>query len=182
MARGIQATSNAERLALCEQDIRRPTLRMGSCNDQMGPETRWQFKDDFTWFTQGMGGDHQVKFGVDYNWIDFAADSVGNFAGQFRFATDEPFDPDNPETHPIQYSQTQPRYDRVPVHHFSIYTQDDWTSERLTLNLGLRYDIQVGTFNEDIPGHPVPAAYPVARRRRRPGRRQQLGTANRVRL
>ena len=141
---------NAERLALCDVNIRRPDLRTGSCNDQMGPETRWQFKDDFTWFTQGMGGDHQVKFGVDYNWIDFSADSTGNYAGRFNFDTNEPFDPNNPDTHPIQYSQTQPRYDRVPVHHFSIYTQDDWTSERLTVNLGLRYDLQVGPINEDI--------------------------------
>ena len=151
---------NAERLALCEQDIRRPTLRMGSCNDQMGPETRWQFKDDFTLFQQGMGGDHQLKVGVDYNWIDFAADSVGNYAGRFVFDTDEPFDPNNPETHPIQYSQTQPRYDRVPVHHFSVYTQDDWTSDRFTLNLGLRYDLQVGTFNEDIRDIQFPLPIP----------------------
>ncbi len=141
---------NSERLALCEMNIRRPTLRTGSCNDQMGPETRWQFKDDFTLFQQGFGGDHQIKFGVDYNWIDFAADSVGNYSGRFTFDTDEAFDPNDPETHPIQYTQTQPRYDRVPVHHFSIYTQDDWSTDRLTLNLGLRYDLQVGTFNEDI--------------------------------
>ena len=151
---------NAERLALCEQDIRRPTLRMGSCNDQMGPETRWQFKDDFTWFTQGMGGDHQVKFGVDYNWIDFAADSVGGYSGRFNFDTDEPFDPNNPDTHPIQYTQRQPVFDRVPVHHFSIYTQDDWTSERLTLNLGLRYDLQVGPMNEDIGDIQFPLPIP----------------------
>ncbi len=151
---------NAERLALCEQDIRRPTLRMGSCNDQMGPETRWQFKDDFTWFTQGIGGDHQVKFGVDYNWIDFAADSVGGFAGQFRFDTDEPFDPNNPGTFPTRYTQTEPRYDRVPVHHFSVYTQDDWTSDRLTLNLGLRYDLQVGPMNEDIRDIQFPLPIP----------------------
>ncbi len=151
---------NAERLALCEQDIRRPTLRMGSCNDQMGPETRWQFKDDFTWFTQGMGGDHQVKFGVDYNWIDFAADSVGGYSGRFNFDTDEPFDPNNPDTHPIQYTQRQPVFDRVPVHHFSIYTQDDWTSDRFTLNLGLRYDLQVGPFNEDIRDIQFPLPIP----------------------
>ena len=151
---------NAERLALCDQEIRRPDLRTGSCNDQMGPETRWQFKDDFTWFTQGMGGDHQVKFGVDYNWIDFEADSTGRYNGRFTFDTNEPFDPNNPETHPIQYVQRQPVYDRVPVHHFSIYTQDDWTSDRLTLNLGLRYDLQVGPFNEDIRDIQFPLPIP----------------------
>ena len=151
---------NAERLANCEVDIRRPDLRLGSCNDQMGPETRWQFKNDFTVFRPGMGGDHQLKVGVDYNWIDFKADSLGNFAGQFRFDTNDPYDPDDPETHPFQYRQTQPRYDRVPVHHFSAYVQDDLTSNRLTLNLGLRYDLQVGTFNEDIRDISFPLAIP----------------------
>ena len=151
---------SAERLALCDQQIYRPDLRTGSCNDQMGPETRWQFKDDFTWFTQGPGGDHQVKFGVDYNWIDFEADSTGRYNGRFTFDTNEPFDPNNPETFPIQYRQRQPVYDRVPVHHFSIYTQDDLTSDRLTVNLGLRYDLQVGTFNEDIQDIQFPLPIP----------------------
>lgn len=151
---------NAERLANCEVDIRRPDLRLGSCNDQMGPETRWQFKNDFTQFRPGIGGDHQLKIGVDYNWIDFHADSLGNYAGQFRFDTNDPYDPDNPETHPHQYRQTQPRYDRVPVHHLSAYVQDDLTSNRLTLNLGLRYDLQVGTFNEDIRDISFPLPIP----------------------
>ncbi len=141
---------NAERLALCDVAIRRPNLRTGSCNDQMGPEYRWQVKDDVTLFHQGFGGTHQIKFGFDYNWIDFSADIVNNYSGTFTFDTNDPFDPNNPDTHPIQYSQSEPRYDEVPVHHFSAYVQDDWVSDRLTLNLGLRYDLQSGTFNEDI--------------------------------
>ncbi len=151
---------SAERLALCDQNIRRPDLRTGSCNDQMGPETRWQFKDDFTWFTPGMGGDNQVKIGVDYNYIEFKADILNNYSGTFTFDTNEPFDPNNPETHPIQYTQSNPRFDDVPVHHFSVYAQDDWSSNRLTLNLGLRYDLQVGTFNEDIRDVQFPLPVP----------------------
>ena len=151
---------NAERLADCEVNIRRPDLRTGSCNDQMGPETRWQFKNDFTLFQPGIGGDHQMKIGVDYNWIDFKADSLGNYAGRFTFETNDPFDPNDPDTYPAQYTQSQPRYDRVPVHHFSVYAQDDLTSDRLTVNLGLRYDLQVGTFNEDIRDIQFPLAIP----------------------
>ena len=166
---------NAERLALCDQEIRRPDLRTGSCNDQMGPETRWQFKDDFTWFTQGPGGDHQVKFGVDYNWIDFEADSTGRYNGRFIFDTNEPFDPNNPDTHPIQYIQRQPVYDRVPVHHFSIYTQDDITSDRLTLNLGLRYDLQAGPMNEDIRDIQFPLPIPFHEGAERRGDKNNWG-------
>lgn len=151
---------NPERLANCSVNIRRPDLRTGSCNDQMGPETRWQFKDDFTLFRPGFGGDHQLKIGVDYNWIDFKADSLGNYAGRFTFETNDPFDEDDPETYPSQYVQSQPRYDRVPVHHVSAYVQDDVTADRLTLNLGLRYDLQVGTFNEDIRDISFPLPIP----------------------
>ncbi len=149
-----------ERLGLCDVNIRRPNLRTGSCNDQMGPEYRWQFKDDLTLFRQGFGGTHQLKLGFDYNWIDFSADIVNNYAGTFTFDTNAPFDTNDPDTYPIQYSQSQPRYDEVPVHHFSVYAQDDWVSDRLTLNLGLRYDLQSGTFNEDITSIQFPIPVP----------------------
>ncbi len=166
---------NAERLALCDVNIRRPNLRTGSCNDQMGPEYRWQFKNDMTVFREGFGGTHQLKFGFDYNWIDFSADVVNNYSGTFIFDTNEAFDPANPATHPIQYSQSQPRYDEVPVHHFSIYAQDDWVSNRLTLNLGLRYDLQSGTFNEDIREIQFPLPVPFHEGADRRGDLDNLG-------
>ncbi len=166
---------NAERLALCDLEIRRPNLRTGSCNDQMGPEYRWQFKDDFTLFREGLGGTHQIKFGVDYNWIDFSADIVNNYSGTFTFDTNDPYDPNDPATHPIQYSQSEPRYDDVPVHHFSVYAQDDWVSDRLTLNLGLRYDLQSGTFNEDIREIQFPLPVPFHEGADRRGDLDNLG-------
>ncbi|HXV63391.1 MAG TPA: TonB-dependent receptor, partial [Vicinamibacteria bacterium] len=139
------------RLALCETEIFRPTLRTGSCNDQMGPETRWQFKDDFTYFRPNWGGDHQLKLGVDYNYVQFKADILNQYNGRFTFATDAPFNENDPETYPVNYLQSQPRFADRPVHHFSLYFQDDWSpTSSLTLNLGLRYDLQVGPFNEDI--------------------------------
>ena len=142
---------SADRLALCETEIFRPTLRTGSCNDQMGPETRWQFKNDLTYFNPSWGGDHQFKMGVDYNYIEFQADILNQYNGRFTFATDAPFDANVPSTYPVQYLQSQPQFADRPVHHFSLYFQDDWSlRSNLTLNLGLRYDLQVGPFNEDI--------------------------------
>jgi outer membrane receptor protein involved in Fe transport len=130
---------NADRLADCQVDIRRPSLRAGSCNDQMGPETRWQFKDDFTYFKPEWGGNHQFKFGIDYNYVEFAADNIGNFNGRFDFDTDAPFDENDPETFPFRYTQANPRFSDKPVHHFSVYFQDDWVPKPgLTFNLGLR--------------------------------------------
>ncbi|MGH9323375.1 MAG: TonB-dependent receptor [Vicinamibacteria bacterium] len=142
---------SAERLALCDVEIFRPTLRTGSCNDQMGPETRWQFKNDLTYFNPNWGGDHQFKMGADYNYIEFQADILNQYNGRFTFATDAPFDANVPGTYPVQYIQSQPQFADRPVHHFSVYFQDDWSpTSNLTLNLGLRYDLQAGPFNEDI--------------------------------
>src|SRR5439155_2089687 len=46
-----------------------------------------------------------------------------------------------------------PTYANIPVKIYSGYVQDDWqAAEGLTFNLGVRYDLQVGSFNEDVPG------------------------------
>jgi hypothetical protein len=152
---------SADRLALCDTEIWRPTLRTGSCNDQMGPETRWQFKNDLTYFNSRWAGDHQFKMGVDYNYIEFQADIMNLFNGRFTFATDAPFDPNVQSTYPVQYIQSQPQFADRPVHHFSVYFQDDWSpTSNLTFNLGLRYDLQVGPFNEDIQDIQFPMEIP----------------------
>ncbi len=142
---------NAERLGYCTPAFRYPSLRVGNCNDQMGPETRWQFKDDFSYLQSDWGGTHQWRFGVDYNYIEFQADSLGGYTGTWTFPKDAPYDEADPSTHPTQYSQSQPRFGDVPVHHFSTYVQDDWeVGSNLTFNLGLRYDVQIGSFNENL--------------------------------
>jgi hypothetical protein len=127
----------------------------------MGPETRWQFKNDMTLFKPDWKGSHQFKFGVDYNYVEFAADNFGNYAGSWRFPTDRPYDENDPTTYPERYNDALPRADDVPVHHFSVYFQDDWNPRPgLTLNLGLRYDLQKGTFNEDIRDIDFPMEIP----------------------
>jgi len=142
---------NADRLGYCTPAFRYPSLRVGNCNDQMGPETRWQFKDDFSYLQSGWGGTHQWKFGVDYNYIEFQADSLGGYTGTWTFPKDAPYNENDQSTWPTQYSQSQPRYGDVPVHHISTYLQDDWeVGSNLTFNLGLRYDVQIGSFNENL--------------------------------
>src|SRR6185503_16334163 len=56
-------------------------------------------------------------------------------------------------TFPTQYTESLPTYADIPTHTFAMYVQDDWKArDGLTFNLGLRYDLQKGSFNEDIPG------------------------------
>jgi hypothetical protein len=117
----------------------------------MGPEWRFQFKDDMAYLLPDWGGMHQLKFGFDYSYVDFQHDSTGGFTGSWTFPKDEVYNPSDSSTWPIQYTQSLPNYADIPVHHFSTYIQDDWdVGAGLVLNLGLRWDLQRGVFNENI--------------------------------
>ena len=136
----------------CDLRINRPSLRLGDCANQMGPEHRWQVREDVSVFVSGEGSTHDLKFGGDANYIPFASDSGGyNLKGTYSFATDAPYDPDDPSTHPYSFTRTRPSSTDVPVWHLAAYAQDAWSpSPNVTVNLGLRYEIQKGSFNEDI--------------------------------
>ena len=141
-----------ERLSFCTPQFTYPTLRTGSCNSQMGPEWRYQFKDDMSFLVNNWGGTQQWKFGVDYSYIDFRHDSTGGYTGNWTFPKDALYNANDPTTWPVQYTQSLPNYADIPVHHFSTYAQNDWDiAPGLVLNLGLRWDLQVGVFNENIP-------------------------------
>jgi hypothetical protein len=144
----------ADRLSFCTPVFNYPSLRLGGCgNSQMGPEGRWQLKDDFSYLMNKWGGSHQWKVGFDASYITFSSDSMGSPLGSWTFPKDTPYDANDPTTWPTQYSNTLPTYADIPVTHLSAYVQDDFQpGGGLTFNLGLRYDLQLGAFNEDIPG------------------------------
>jgi hypothetical protein len=144
-----------DRVSLLTPEFRYPALSLGSSNTQMGPEMRWQLKDDFSYLMRKWGGTHQWKMGADYNYITFQADNTsttGGYLGTWTFPKDEPYNPNDRSTWPTQYAQSLPNYGDVPVHWFSTYVQDDWEPvSGLVFNLGLRWDLQRGVFNEHLP-------------------------------
>lgn len=141
------------RTGLCTVQYSYPSILVGGCgNSQMGPEHRWEFKDDFSILKANWGGTHQWKMGFDYSYIPFRADNLGVPLGSYTFPKDKPYDPNDKTTWPIQYTESRPRYADVPTKHIAFYLQDDWEAGRaLTFNLGLRYDRQIGSFNENLP-------------------------------
>lgn len=139
-----------DRLSLCTPVFNYPSLGLGGCgNSQMGPERRFQIRDDISW----SRGTHQVKLGGDLSIIRFQSDSMGSPLGTWTMPRDTQFNAADPATYPTQYQNSRPTFAEIPVKHFSTYLQDDWQlRSNLTLNLGLRYDIQFGSFNENLPG------------------------------
>ena len=141
------------RLGQCTPRFNYPSLQIGGCNSQMGPEKRWQFKDDFSYLMERWGGRHQWKMGFDYSYIPFAGDNTNNYSGVWTMPKDKPYDPNDRTTWPTQYRQDLPTYANIPTKTVAGYIQDDWQAAAgLTINVGLRYDRQIGSFNEDING------------------------------
>jgi hypothetical protein len=140
-----------DRLDYCTPIFNYPSLALGGCgNSQMGPEKRWELRDDLGW-TLEMGGFHQFKSGVDFSIISFQGDNLGSPLGSWTFPRDVEYNPNDPTTFPTQWTSTLPTYAEIPVKHLATYIQDDWqVARRVTLNLGVRYDIQFGSYNRDL--------------------------------
>lgn len=138
-----------DRVGQCTAVFNYPSLGLGGCgNSQMGPERRWQIRDDLS-ITKGA---HQFKFGGDLSLITFQSDSLGSPLGTWTMPRDAEYDVNDRTTWPTQYNNSLPTFAEIPVKHFSTYVQDDWQlAATVTLNLGLRYDVQFGSFNEDVP-------------------------------
>ncbi|HYT65923.1 MAG TPA: carboxypeptidase regulatory-like domain-containing protein [Vicinamibacterales bacterium] len=143
-----------ERIKLCTPVFSYPAVIIGGCgNAQMGPEHRYQIKDDLSHLMQGWGGSHQWKIGMDYSYIPFQGDLTNSPFGSWTFPKDAVYNANDTSTWPTNYSESLPTYADIPTHTFATYLQDDWKArDGLTFNLGLRYDLQKGSFNEDIPG------------------------------
>ncbi len=140
-----------------------PSFRYGQGYGELGIERRTEFKDDLNW----VRGNHTFKFGFDYSYIPFADDQVTNYQGTWTFPTDQLFNPKNPATiaalhGPSQFTASIPGlYTSVPVSQYGAYIQDDWKIARdLTLNLGLRWDREVGSYNESLNLNSFPRPVP----------------------
>ena len=114
------------------------------CCPQRFEENRFEFLDTYTQVFNTNKGEHTVKAGVDYIYIKPEILFAQYFGGGYFFGTDEPFDPNNPDTFPTYFFVgTGDPVNEDTNHQFSVFVQDDWrVNDRFTLNLGLRYDIE----------------------------------------
>jgi Carboxypeptidase regulatory-like domain/TonB dependent receptor len=119
------------------------TIGQNPNTPQTTQQHKWQFRDDFSWHVSGGGGlGHDLKTGV--NFINeprlFITFNVGTGGYAYTHL-------DNNVDGPLSLVNLQggSAEANIPTKQFSTYFQDDWrVTDRLTLNLGLRYDLNTG--------------------------------------
>ena len=107
---------------------------------QTTEQKKWQFRDDFSWQLTGKGGvGHGMKVGLNFIneprlYITF---NSGKGVPQHTYLLDNVNAPISNVT--LNDGDASAN---IPLKQYSFYVQDDWSvTNRLTLNVGLRYDI-----------------------------------------
>lgn len=167
-----------ERLSQLQTVYSFPSFTYGQGYAELGAEKRSQFKDDVTW----IRGKHALKFGADVSYIPFGDDALFNYKGTFTFATDQVFNPKDPATIANLKSPTlftaavPPQHTAVTTEQAGFYFQDDWRIlPRVTLNLGLRWDREYGSFNENLDVSKFPTTIPFLGRPGDRGKNRNFG-------
>ncbi len=114
-------------------------------------QTKYQYKDDFSFTRTFAGRANNFKIGFNYiNEPTLSGDSTTGTTGQFSYATDNPNSPITAITYFGGFSG-----ESTPIKEYSGYVQDDLLfSDRLTINLGLRYDYNSG-LDLNQSGNPI---------------------------
>jgi Carboxypeptidase regulatory-like domain/TonB dependent receptor-like, beta-barrel len=109
---------------------------------QATQQKKYQFRDDFSWHTSGMGLGHDFKAGV--NFINephlFLTFNTGTGGYSYTHL-------DNNINGPISAVSLNggSAEANTPMKQYATFIQDDWrVSNKLTLNLGFRYDLVTG--------------------------------------
>jgi len=106
-----------------------------------------QAEETVGWFLPGHRGDHDIKFGVQYEYSGAFNTNQGNLNGTFSFSKNNtPFTSGVASTYPdrltIRVGGPSTFYEKA--HYISGFAQDKWRfTHNLTISLGARYDLEV---------------------------------------
>ena len=138
--------TNGRDLSQCQ-----PTLAFQTFTDQQDNTAQARIDDaiqldeTLAWFLPNHHGDHDIKFGAQYEYTGALNLNQGNLNGTFSFGlSNGPFVQSNPFTYPDRFSiASAARTACEKIHYFAGFAQDKWrVSPKLTVSLGLRYDLE----------------------------------------
>jgi carboxypeptidase family protein len=128
-----------------------PTLTMltfvdGTRNGaQFRIDNAYEVSESFTQFVpEWGGGSHDLKFGAQYIYSQIELPDQTDMNGRFTFSTDKAFNASDPFTYPERLAIRVPAASDIvmPTHVAVFFAQDKWQRKNLTLNLGVRYDLE----------------------------------------
>jgi outer membrane receptor protein involved in Fe transport len=128
-----------------------PSMHWGSNTGSLNFTKRFELKDDYSYSM----GSHQWKFGANYARYISPEDVIAN-QGSWTFASDQYFDGTSAAIanlkSPTSFTAAFPNVVReLNNTWFSGYAQDEWKPfSTLTVNLGVRYDLQYNSFNQQL--------------------------------
>jgi outer membrane receptor protein involved in Fe transport len=112
-------------------------------------------------------GRHLVKVGGGVQILPTYMRNPGSPLGTWTFGADQYFNPADPSfsfaglRSPIQFTASLPAFSPENLSHtYEAYAQDEWRLGRVTLNLGVRYDLQTKIWNEDFSQSRYPRPLP----------------------
>jgi hypothetical protein len=106
----------------------------------------YQIDNTFSWFVPGKGGDHDLRFGAQYQYSDQLFSNQGQLNGTFQIRSNNLFDPNDFRTYPERLTVRVPGASQFKQlgHIVSAFAQDKWKlNRRLTISAGARYDLAI---------------------------------------
>lgn len=157
---GDGGNPSSPRIARVERAYRFPSLSYGNAYDALQRESRWQYRDNATWFLSKMGS-HELKGGIDLRYELASIEESGTTAGVYTFARDQPFDPNDPtsvasltdaETFTAVFPSAHTRED---TKYFALYIRDRaYLNAQWSFDVGFRYEIWRSPSGRDMKGVP----------------------------
>ena len=149
-----------------------PMLQYQNFYDQAGNEYAdvrtmqvYGFDDTFSWFIPDRAGNHDLKFGAQYQLGEHLRHDQRYTNGSFEFPGNRDFNAADPSTYPERLAIRVPGASHLltRTHSIGLYGQDKWhVGSNLTLSLGLRYDLHISPIrNQWNPFFDDPNAYPI---------------------